>query len=164
MMRAPPDGYRRDLPHLQSHGATIFVTFSTMKRLIVLPPEARDITLEHLLFENDRKHHVHVAVVMPEHVHMITTPLEGADGPFLLSEIMKPIKGVSSRRINKVMRRSGSLWQDESFDHVLRSDESLQQKADYVAMNPVRRGLVNSPDEYPWLWRDWVEGLRQVSG
>ncbi|MFA6958977.1 MAG: transposase [Thermoanaerobaculia bacterium] len=160
-MRDIFNGYRRDLPHLQRENATIFVTFSTQKRLIILPPAARDIVLEHLLFEHDFKHHVHVAVVMPEHVHMITTPLSGPDGPYLLSEIMKPIKGVSSRRINKLMKRSGTLWHDESFDHVLRNDEKLQEKADYVMMNPVRRGLASTPDEYAWLWRDWVEGLQQ---
>jgi REP element-mobilizing transposase RayT len=116
--------------------------------------------LEHLLFEHDRKHHVHVAVVMPEHVHMITTPLAGADGTYPLAEIMKPIKGVSARKINKLMNRSGTLWHEESFDHILRGDEKLQEKAEYVVMNPVRRGLVESPDEYRWLWRDWVEGER----
>jgi hypothetical protein len=42
----------------------------------------------------------------------------------------------------------GKVWQDESFDHVLRSDESLAAKMAYVAENPVRAGLVKASAEY----------------
>ena len=109
------------------------------------------------MLEHDIKHHVHVVVIMPDHAHMITTPMADAAGNLYgLEEIMKPIKGVSSRRINQLLGRRGRLWQDESFDHILRSSESLQAKSEYVAMNPVRWGLVATPDEYRWLWRDWV--------
>src|SRR5438552_10248184 len=48
------------------------------------------------------------------------------------------------------MRR---FWQEESFDHVLRSSESLDAKIDYVLQNPVRKGLVRIAREYPWSWR-----------
>ena len=41
---------------------------------------------------------------------------------------------------------------DEFFDHVLRSDESLKDKCEYIRQNPVRRGLVTRPEEYRWLW------------
>lgn len=62
------------------------------------------------------------------------------------------IKGASAHKVNKALDRKGKLWQEESFDHVLRSSESLDQKVEYVRQNPVRRGLVSSPGEYPWLW------------
>ena len=48
------------------------------------------------------------------------------------------------------MRR---FWQEESFDHVLRSSESLDAKIDYVLQNAVRKGLVRIAREYPWSWR-----------
>jgi Transposase and inactivated derivatives len=150
--------YRRNLPHLQREDATIFITFNLIDRTMMLPPSARDIALHHCMFEHDLKHHVHVVVIMPDHAHMITTPMPDALGSmFGLEEIMKPIKGVSSRRINQLLGRRGRLWQDESFDHILRSSESLREKSEYVAMNPVRWGLVATPDEYRWLWRDWVD-------
>jgi hypothetical protein len=53
------------------------------------------------------------------------------------------------------MERSGPVWQDESFDHVLRSDESLKQKLEYIRQNPVRQGLVKKSEDYKWLW---IEG------
>jgi len=47
---------------------------------------------------------------------------------------------------------SGPVWQEESFDHVIRGDVSLEEKIDYIRQNPVRRGLVSRPEEYRWLW------------
>jgi putative transposase len=42
------------------------------------------------------------------------------------------------------------VWQEEFFDHVLRSDESYSEKWDYVRQNPVRVGLVADADDWPW--------------
>jgi hypothetical protein len=44
------------------------------------------------------------------------------------------------------------VWQDESFDHVLRGDETLRETIDYIRQNPVRKGLVEKPEDYQWLW------------
>ncbi len=102
---------------------------------------------------------LHAAVVMPEHVHLILTPTADAYGwSFALAVILKGIKGCSSRDVNRLLGRSNSLWQHESFDHEVRRDESLREKAEYVCANPVRRGLVTTSGEYRWLWREWVEG------
>ncbi|MCX5891115.1 MAG: hypothetical protein NTY36_16960 [Deltaproteobacteria bacterium] len=54
--------------------------------------------------------------------------------------------------------RSLPVWLYESFDRILRTDESLHQKVEYICQNPVRKGLVTCEDDYPWLWREWVEG------
>jgi len=70
----------------------------------------------------------------------------------VLANVLKGIKGASARSINKALGRKGPVWQDESFDHELRRSESIVEKAEYIAMNPVRRGLVEKPEDYPWLW------------
>ena len=69
-----------------------------------------------------------------------------------LPAIMKLIKGVSARNVNQLLGSSGPLWQEESFDHVLRNDESFLEKQEYIRQNPVRAGLVTSPEDYRWLW------------
>jgi putative transposase len=66
---------------------------------------------------------------------------------------MHAIKGVSARRINVLLGRSGPVWQEEFFDHVLRSNDSLAEKIDYICQNPVRAGLVEIEGDYRWLWR-----------
>jgi len=65
---------------------------------------------------------------------------------------------VSARRINQLLGRSKPVWLDESFDHVVRLSEASEAKFAYVCNNPVRAGLVSRTDDYPWLWRSWIEG------
>jgi len=150
--------YRRHLPHLQCEGKTLFVTFITYK-LWILPESIRETVLKHCLHDQDSKIHVYGVVLMPDHVHMIFTPLNDDTGaPFGLAEIMNGIKGASAHSINKALNRRGRVWQDESFDHILRSDESAYSKVQYICENPVRKGLVKEIDDYPWLWRKWVKG------
>jgi REP element-mobilizing transposase RayT len=94
---------------------------------------------------------------MPDHVHLILSPLRDCEGwLFSLPEIMRLIKGRSANRVNQLMGRSGPVWQDESFDHVLRGNESLAEKVEYVCANPVRQGLVARAEEYPWLWKGGI--------
>src|SRR5438445_7122585 len=114
--------YRGNLPHIESFNATYFVTFRA-KGVSYLPPATRSIALKHCLFENGRRIELHACVIMPTHVHLLFTALEDEHGyPFSLAEIMKGIKGVSARNINKKKRR-GQLWQDESFDRIMRAGE-----------------------------------------
>jgi len=119
--RAKPGqgSYRRNLPHLQAEGKTFFVTFSTHRRW-QLPESVRGLVLEHCLHDNGVRLVVHGVVVMPDHVHMVFTPLADERGnTFGLAEIMNGIKGASAHRINRALKRRGHVWQDGSFDHIL---------------------------------------------
>jgi REP element-mobilizing transposase RayT len=111
----------------------IFVAFCKLTR-VAFPEAARDLVLQHCLFEHQKPIELHAAVVMPDHVHMLFTPLRDGDGwPHALQKILKLIKGTSARDINKLLGSSGPVWQDESFDHVLRSQESSREKLEYPA-------------------------------
>jgi len=91
---------------------------------------------------------------MPDHCHLLLTPLRKSDGwNYSLPEIMHAVKGASARRINVLLGRSGPVWQEEFFDHILRSNESLAEKVEYVCENPVRAGLVGTASEYRWFWK-----------
>lgn len=156
MAKPAKNAYRRKLPHLQIEGKTFFVTFITYNRWI-LPESVRELVIKHCLHDHEIKIFLHGIVVMPDHVHMIFTPLkDDQGGTYGLSEIMRSIKGVSARNINKALGRTGCVWQHESFDRILRSYESAMAKVDYICQNPVRKGLVEKADDYQWLWREWV--------
>jgi REP element-mobilizing transposase RayT len=89
---------------------------------------------------------------MPTHVHLLFTPMENDQAePFSLSEIMKGIKGSSAYNINRLLGRRSQLWQDESFDRIMRSRE-FEHKLNYICANPVDAGLCSKPHEYRWLW------------
>ncbi len=146
--------YRRSLPHYQRDDRPLFVTFRTLKCLL-LTPEARTLALQHCLHDHGRTIQLHAAVIMPDHAHLLFTALRDSEGwTFALPEILRAIKGSSARSINKLSGRSGPIWQDESFDHVLRGDESLRETVEYIRQNPVRKGLVDKPEDYQWLWID----------
>src|SRR5207245_13287 len=120
----------RHLPHLQKSGKTYFITFSTRRRY-VLAPDARTIALNCCVHDHQVTYWLHVAVIMPDHVHFIITPYQ----EWSLSDILRRVKGNSARLINLKVRRQGTLWQDESFDRIIRHSEDLQKKCEYVAEN-----------------------------
>jgi REP element-mobilizing transposase RayT len=143
--------YRRNLPHVEEFDATYFVTFRVWK-CPYLPPVARSIALHHCLFENGRRIELHACVIMPTHVHLLFTALEDERGyQFSLAAIMKGIKGVSARNINRLLKRRGQLWQDESFDRIMRAGE-FQDKLEYIIANPINAGLASMPGQYKWVW------------
>jgi len=86
-------------------------------------------------------------VVMPDHVHLLLRPLPGIE----LSRIMKGIKGVSARLINQARQTAGQVWQDESWDRIVRDYAEFEEKLTYMADNPIKAGLVRALEE----WDAW---------
>ena len=139
--------YRRRLPHYQKAGRVVFVTFRA-GCLDPLPESIRDLVLQHCLHDQGVKVQVHAAVVMPDHVHLLVTPLVDTQGSlYSLVELLQSIKGASAHSINRALHRSGPVWQDESFDHVPRSNERFGEKLEYIRQNPVRRRLAERPED-----------------
>lgn len=146
--------YRRNLPHMQRDSTPHFITFGTKFRRI-LPDWARDIVLGCCVHDHGLRYRLRVAIVMPEHVHVILTPLADEARHIIISlaEILQAIKGASAHAINRHAGNYGAIWQEESFDRVVRSSESLDAKVAYILENPVRRGLVDNWRQYKWIWQ-----------
>jgi putative transposase len=84
-------------------------------------------------------------VVMPNHVHALLTP------KVEVSKLMNGLKGTTALAANKILNRTGKpFWQDESFDHWLRRDESFPRFIAYIERNPVTAKLVARPEDWPW--------------
>jgi REP element-mobilizing transposase RayT len=86
-------------------------------------------------------------VIMPDHVHFFCRAELGAKP---LSVFIQKWKQWTSKRIARELNVAGRVWQEEFFDHVLRSSESYSQKWDYVKENPVRAGLVKNSVDWPF--------------
>ena len=155
--------YRRTLPHLQRDFKPHFVTFVTKNRWI-LPESVRHLVLACCRHDDGREYQLHVAVIMPDHVHLILTPCinDIQREVVYLKTIMKNIKGASAHAVNRALKRYGCVWQEESFDHVLRSSEQLDAKVSYVLQNPVRSGIVFDFRDYRWLWHRPVESPYEI--
>lgn len=105
-------------------------------------------------------------VIMPDHVHLIIWP----QGAATISDIMRDFKTFTSKRIinqakaekrkdwvqafqlagEQTGRSKNKVWQDAYWDKIIFTQKFLQQKLDYMHLNPVRAGLVNDLAAYPY--------------
>ncbi|MBK8751246.1 MAG: Eco57I restriction-modification methylase domain-containing protein [Candidatus Competibacteraceae bacterium] len=91
-------------------------------------------------FDGDR-YHLGNWVVMPNHVHVIFTPLAGNQ----LSEILHSWKSYSANKINQLVQKTGCVWQQEYYDHIVRDKSELPRIAQYIDANPEKAGIKLSP-------------------
>ena len=146
-VRADFQQTQRNLPHWQMGGSTYFVTFRT--KGCTLPLAARRLVLEACRYFDDERFTLWTAVVMPDHVHLLLQPEESAPGEWWpLSSILHSIKTYTAREVNRLLGRSGQLWLDESFDRLVRGEEELLEKWKYIRMNPVKKGLCETPEQW----------------
>ncbi|MBX3321724.1 MAG: transposase [Phycisphaeraceae bacterium] len=136
-----------DLPHWELPNQTYHVTFRL--RAGTLTPAERQVVLDACLHWQGVRALVHALVVMPDHVHMIVRLI----GPYTLPALMHSIKSYSSQEIQKMRGQSGSLWQREYYDRIIRGQEQQERTYRYIEENPVKEGLVEKPGEYLFLWR-----------
>ena len=99
--------------------------------------DCADIFIGRLVAGHGRAYLLDAWVVMPNHIHALVEPAKGS----LLGEIVRSWKGGSSREINLLLGRSGSLWQKEPYDHIVRSEAQLNHYRQYIAQNPLKAGL-----------------------
>ena len=76
-------------------------------------------------------------VLMPNHVHLLVKPLSGND----LSSLLHTWKSFTAKAINKVTGATGTVWQDESYDHIVRSSAQLEFYRHYIRENPGKARL-----------------------
>ena len=96
-----------------------------------------------LHFQGDR-YALSAWCVMPNHAHAVLTPYSS----YGLSEILHSWKSYSAHQINKILGRNGKLWEEESFDHLVRNERAFEQFVAYTENNPVAAGLCDCPE----LW------------
>jgi len=133
---------KRHLPHWHLEGAAYFVT----SRIVQGPLSVTEqkLVLEHLKSGDKKFYTLVAAIIMPDHMHVILISDRGCD----LSRIMKGIKGVSARLINRLRGASGSLWQDESYDRIIQTKREFHWTILYMLYNPMKAGLTNNPKDY----------------
>jgi putative transposase len=101
-------------------------------------PDLRALLIETMMQRDGVDHALDAFVVMPNHVHALVCP----QGERELSQISKAWKRVSAHLVNRYLGRKGALWQEESWDHIVRAPEHLDRFRRYIEANPgrLRRG------------------------
>ena len=153
--RPPPRGVptrrvRKQLPHevplwLDPGKEDYFITLSCQKRgtnQLAVPKIARFL-IETVRHRSERLiWYAHVAVIMPDHVHLVLS----------FPSIEQRLQVVVSKWKEWTAKSLGVRWQRDFFEHRLRRDESFREKADYVLANPVRAGLVDRWEDWPYTF------------
>jgi REP element-mobilizing transposase RayT len=153
---------RRHLPHWIPDQAAIFVTWRLASPnsfqegcgpFWLQDSRVAGVVVDALLYGETVRHfyQLHAWAIMPNHVHVIFQPHAA------MPAIMRWLKGRTSRLANRILGRTGTpFWQDESFDHWVRSAEELQDLIAYVENNPVKAGLVEAPEQWRWSSAGWM--------
>ena len=90
------------------------------------------IVAETLRHFDGTRYHLMAWCVMPNHVHVVLKTFAGED----LEKILHSWKSFTAHEINKIQNTTGAIWQKESYDHLIRDGEDLQNQVTYVLANP----------------------------
>ena len=171
--------YERRLPHFDVVGQPLFVTFRlhgslpdkrifppqqltsgksfvVMDRLLdqavagprsLQQPEIAQIVADALCSGEHqfKRYELHSFVIMPNHVHILVTP------HVVATRWLGPLKGLTAYHANRSLGRTGQpFWQEESYDHLVRSPVEMARIQAYIEQNPVSAGLVTAAEQFCW--------------
>jgi len=175
-----PTVHRKRLKRYNVPGHAHFLTFSVYSRMPLL---TNDLWRAWLAAEVSRACICHATalwayVFMPDHVHLLVKPRREI---YDIAAFLKDLKGSFSKRLAEHLAASGSrlserlrirerpgvvrfrFWQEGGgYDKNLWAMPNVLEKAEYCHWNPVKRGLVRSPDQWSWSSYRWLkEGRRE---
>ena len=99
----------------------------------------RELVSSALLHFHEERYHLDTFVIMPNHVHVLFHPLAG----HRLETILQTWKRHTAREINRLRGKTGSLWQREYWDRLIRSERQLVWTRNYILKNPERLPAAN---------------------
>ena len=166
-----PSGLKR----YQHTGDFHFITSSCYRRQPLLATPRSKHIFEQTLERTRRWYGLFVAgyVVMPEHVHLLLSEPQRSN----LAVALQMLKQVSARQLlpkgvpslsplsgDRVGARSPApFWQARYYDFNVHSEKKRVEKLRYIHRNPVRRGLVQNPQDWPWSsFRHYATGVEGV--
>jgi REP element-mobilizing transposase RayT len=118
-------------------------------------PEAGKSLVNTMHFFDGNRYEVGCYVVMPNHVHTIVRPLRSEDEP--LERILQSWKLHTALEINRQFGLQGTLWQEESFDRIIRDEEHLYRAIQYIGANPGKAGGLDREHCPMWIRPEWEE-------
>ncbi len=141
---------RKSLPHgipsWLKNGSVYFITICTQPRglnQLAKPCVFNELRSSLEFYQERGDIWVDLLLLMPDHLHAIIS--------FSLQKEMK--KTITDWK-RYTSRHCGIIWQRDFFDHRLRNNKSIYNKAHYIRMNPVRAGLIDNHQNWPYIWQN----------
>jgi putative transposase len=138
-----PDRVAHRTPTWVESGATYHIRFSIdLKHPVSLTnPNPGETLLDSARFYHERERWAcRLFLLMPDHLHALLTFPYDTD----MGDIVGAWKGYHDKHHD-------IHWQENYFDHRIRSRAELEEKAMYIRMNPVRKNLCRNPEDWPWV-------------
>src|ERR1039458_10163811 len=145
-----------DLKRFQKAEALHFITFSCFHRLPFLDASVPKNIVEAALELTRARHQtrVYAYVLMPDHIHLLINEPPS----ILLAQFLKAVKQITSRKLRGPREK---FWEQRYFDSNVHGEEARSEVIRYIHHNPVKRGLVVSPGDYPWSsFNHYATGIR----
>ncbi|HEY7097449.1 MAG TPA: transposase [Terriglobales bacterium] len=138
-MRPKPKRY-------QNQHCLHFITFSCYRRMRLLDAATAKEAFERELERVRRWYGCYISayVVMPEHVHLLISEPQRSE----LSIVIQMLKQITSRKLKT--QSLSRFWQIRYYDFPVWSEKKRREKLRYIHRNPVKRGLVLRPEDWPW--------------
>lgn len=108
-------------------------------------PAIGNMVEEALLKWDGERYRLIAWVIMPNHVHLLLSPLED----YSVADIMHSIKSFTSHDANKLLKRTGHFWAKEYYDRYIRDSRHFASTIAYIENNPVKAKLCDSPENWP---------------
>jgi REP element-mobilizing transposase RayT len=119
--------------------------------VLLRDPHCARIVAEALLHGDGQRYALQAWCVMPNHVHaLIATNAETE-----LGQIVHAWKRFTTRRINRLLGRTGPVWAKDYFDRFIRNDQHFETTQSYIERNPVAAGLCDAPEDWPFSSAGW---------
>src|SRR5262249_1547529 len=99
-------------------------------------PVIAEMVQSTLLYFDTERYCLHAWTVMPNHVHVVVTPL----APHTPGRILHTWKSFTAKQANGMLNRAGAFWETESFDHAIRSADGFERFVHYIEQNAVVAG------------------------
>jgi len=149
-MTAPEDEFhilRNRAEHWRLKGSAYFITWRVLEGTNDLSDRERDVVKETIKHFHDERYRLYALVVMNDHVHVIVQPL----GDHELSKIIQGWKSYTANRLQREHGRQGAVWQKDYQYRIIRGEDDLYEKANYIINNPLKRW----PDRQDYPWVEW---------
>ena len=134
--------------HLPTSHRTFFATSSTWERRPLFRSERMAKLFREVLlnYRRDGKYLLHEFVLMPDHFHVLLTLAQAVT----IERALQYIKGGFSFRAKSELGFKGEIWQRGFTEHIVGDRNDFELHRGYILRNPVKAGLAQSPEEYPY--------------
>lgn len=110
-------------------------------------PRIAQLVQDALLHFDGQRYQLIAWCIMPTHVHALIEPIDPAHS---LPTIIHSWKSFTAKAANRLLGRNGTFWMEDYFDRYIRDETHLHSTLDYIRENPVKAGLVQRAQDWPW--------------